>query len=164
MHPAFALARRRLLDLCDEFGLFTAAESLVFDLLKDSADKAAEWTRNALRGTGIGMEGILKDLVIAVDGQVFAPSESWHAELLAQAASSTDDRRAIISDSVYGRLDELRRFRHVERNVYRQAFREVDVARNVEILKSVFPDFVAEVEDFIETFNPPASPGSTGPG
>ena len=168
MHPAFALTQRRLLELREEFGLFIAAEALVVGLLAQNTEKAAEWARNALRGTGVesvytGIEGILKDLLLETDGQVFAAPESWHAHLLAQAAAATDERAAIISEPVYTKLDEIRRFRHVERNVYRQEFREPDVVRNFELLKEVFPEFVADIERLISRYAPPAPPGSTGP-
>jgi hypothetical protein len=168
MHPAFAVTQRRLLELREEFGHFIAAESLVVGLLTQNTERAAEWARNALRGTGIesvytGIEGILKDLLIETDGQVFAPPESWHAHLLAQAAAGTDERASIISEPVYTKLDEIRRFRHVERNVYRQEFREPDVVRNLELLKEVFPEFVTDIDRFVNGYIPLAPPGSTRP-
>jgi hypothetical protein len=158
MHPAFALVRRKLIDLQNEFDLFKAAESLVSGSLAENMEPAAEWARNALRGTGIegvytGMEGILKDLVTATDGNVFAPAENWHFQLLAQAAAETPRRPPIISNAVYGGLNELRSFRHIERNVYRHAFRDGDVVRNVDVLGRVFPAFASEVEQFMKNFD-----------
>jgi hypothetical protein len=115
--------------------------------------------KNALRASGIegvytGIEGVLKEILAVADEGVFARG-SWHAHLLAQAAAPNEQRGrpAIISDHVYEKLDRLRAFRHIERNIYRHLLRESDVDENLVLLTEVFPLFEAEIGSFLKTFD-----------
>lgn len=157
MHPAFALASRRLADCRKEFDLLTAIEREIAPALSAMETSSARSALAAVRSSSVeslytGMEGVLKEVLTAVDGAVFVKGEGWHAQLLAQAAQETGERGRIISDAVYERLDELRGFRHVERNIYKHLLRAGDVEANLQRLKEVFPLFEAEVKTFIESF------------
>ncbi len=69
-----------------------------------------------------GMEGVLKLVLGAVGEKVLSASmdgqHNFHAQLIAQAALPTASRPSVISDELHKRLDDLRKFRHLERNVY----------------------------------------------
>ena len=65
-----------------------------------------------------GIERIFEAIAHSVDQNVPAGSE-WHKNLLEQmTVESSKVRPSVISQSVFSRLDELRRFRHVVRSNY----------------------------------------------
>jgi len=172
MHPALSLAKRKLADARAEFDAVMAIEADIVPAVARTMSPVAVAAKNALRASGIegmytGIEGVLKEILAVVDGGVFA-SESWHAHLLAQAAAPNErkGRPAIISDRVYERLDRLRAFRHIERNIYRHLLRESDVDENLARLTEVFPLFEAEIGQFFKSFdqgNPDDAKGTQAP-
>jgi hypothetical protein len=104
VHPAFALTRTRLTETRSELETFFQADKE--RLAPSEADRAASavWVRTVARASGIegvytGMENVLKELLNVVDKGVFATSDSFHAQLLAQASEKTDKRNAVIDKS-----------------------------------------------------------------
>jgi predicted nucleotidyltransferase len=157
MHPAMALARRRLAETRQEYDSFMLADAEKMAPLDKDNSPAAEWLRVAGRATGIegvytGIEGCLREVLNVADGGVSAAPDRFHAQVLAQAAEQTPDRLAIISAGLYVALDALRQFRHRERNVYRHLLAESGVNENLQRLKTAFPKFESEVATFIETW------------
>lgn len=71
-----------------------------------------------LHGIYSGLERILQMIARHIDENV--PSGNlWHRDLLKQMSKEQKNRRpAVISISSFSHLDELRRFRHLVRNVY----------------------------------------------
>jgi hypothetical protein len=69
-----------------------------------------------------GIEGVLKELLASMGETVFShrgeDQSRWHQQLLAQAAVGNPQRPAVISSALHAALDELRKFRHFERNNY----------------------------------------------
>ena len=154
MHPAFALARKRLLETRAEFTKFLAADEEMLVPMDSNVDSRAAWVRTVSRASGIegvytGMEGVIKEVLSITDAGGVMDSGSWHAQLLAQAAEATDDRNELISNNLYNHLDELRGFRHRERANYRFVLKENLVNENLALLKSAFPLFEEEVLSFI---------------
>jgi hypothetical protein len=161
MHPALALAERQLLDLRAEYDQLLAIEADIIPGIIKNKSPVAPKAILALRATNIGsvyngIEKVLKEILTVVDGSVFAGPESWHAQLLAQAASPNENagRRPIISDRVYEVLDELRAFRHFERHNYRHIFRDQETGENLGRLKGVFPLFENDIRTFLRDFVP----------
>jgi len=159
MHPALSLAKRKFDDLQTEFAKVIAIENEVVPVLGAMAAASAETAKTALRATGIegvytGIEGVLKEVLSVVDGGVFAAAESWHGQLLAQAAAANDanGRPSIIAERTYRLLDELRAFRHIERNVYRHLLRDREVDENFKKLCEVFPLFEVDVNSFMQDY------------
>jgi hypothetical protein len=155
MHPAFALTRTRLTETRAEFDAFLAANDERLVPLEEAIDAAAKWLRTVSRASGVegvytGMENVLREALNVVDGGVYAKSESYHAQLLAQAAEKTEKRREIIGKDLYALLDELRAFRHRERTSYRLVLKEDLVNKNLQLLKKAFPLFESEIVSFIE--------------
>jgi hypothetical protein len=149
MHPAFALARRKLVETRAEYDSFLSAEAQKIAPLDHDNSPAAEWLRVSGRATGIegvytGIEGCLREVLNVTDGGVFAFPGRFHAQVLAQAAEPTTDRPPLISA-----LDALRQFRHRERNVYRHRRIESGVNENLARLKTTFPQLECEVAAFI---------------
>lgn len=157
MHPAFALTRTRLSETRQEFDTFLEADREQLTPLERNKLKSAEWTRSVARASGIegvytGMENVLKEVLSVTDGGVFASPDSYHAQLLAQAAEKTDKRKPVVSHELYDKLDELRAFRHRERTNYRHVLKEDLVNKNLSLLTKTFPQFEAEVAAFIESW------------
>jgi hypothetical protein len=71
-----------------------------------------------LHGFYSGLERIFELIARHIDG--FMPEgDMWHFKLLQQMSQELKDNRpAVISKEVVPSLDELRRFRHLVRNVY----------------------------------------------
>jgi hypothetical protein len=138
MHPAFALARTRLTETRSEFDAFLQANEERLVPLEEDQNASAAWIRAVSRASGIegvytGMENVLKEVLNVVDGGVFGKSESFHAQLLAQAAEKTTKRTEVINQELYQKLDELRSFRHRERTSYRHVLKEDLVNKNLDL-------------------------------
>jgi hypothetical protein len=162
VHPAFALTRTRLTETRSEFDAFLQANAEHLVPLEENQDASAAWLRVVSRASGIegvytGMENVLKELLNVVDGGVFGKSESFHAQLLAQAVETTGKRSEVIDRKLYENLDALRSFRHRERTSYRHVLKEDLVNKNLELLKNAFPSFETQIIRFIEAWeNKPA--------
>jgi hypothetical protein len=157
VHPAFALTRTRLTETRSEFDSFLQANEKQLIPLEQNQDASAAWLRTVSRASGIegvytGMENVLKEILSVVDGGVFGKPESYHAQLLAQAAEKTDKREAVVDPELYKQLDELRSFRHRERSSYRHLLKEDLVNANLELLKETFPLFEAQILAFIASW------------
>src|SRR5665647_3075812 len=103
MHPAFALASRKLEQLQKEYDLFVRSYSSVIIALKAQGTEEALWSSVVITSTGIehvytGIEGVLKSLLNDIDGGIFARAAEYHKALVAQAAAETSNRPAIISE------------------------------------------------------------------
>lgn len=96
----------------------------------------------------LGVENICKTVAQTIDRQL--PSgEDWHKKLLQQASLDIPGLRpSLISQQTYPALDELRRFRHVVRNVYGHL---LDPER-VGTLLTRLPTIDAAVRSDVETF------------
>jgi hypothetical protein len=71
-----------------------------------------------LHGTYAGVERLFELIARHIDGGL-PDGAVWHRDLLQQMARDVlDVRPAVIGDKTAKRLDELRRFRHLVRNVY----------------------------------------------
>jgi hypothetical protein len=87
-----------------------------------------------LQGFYTGAEQAMEAIAVDVDGGL-PQGPNWHRELLRQmAAPLATVRPAVLRDDTLFVLDELRRFRHVVRNVYT---RNLDGARVAELGESL---------------------------
>ena len=158
MQPSFALASRNVADAEKEYSLAVDSyDQVVLPLLASNTD-VRRWAVLSLIASGIehvytGIEGALKSVLNEVDGGVHGGPEEFHKALLAQAAAKTSDREPIISEEAYSLLNELRGFRHVERNVYIHRFRADDVQADFERLKAAFPIVISDIKNFIEAMS-----------
>jgi hypothetical protein len=162
MHPAFAIIPIKQRDLLAEYDrLKTVEKKYLANLAEGDADAA--WLAKTARASAIeslytGMEGILKVLVAQSDGAIFQSGDaqqqhSFHMQLLAQAMTATDKRPSIITDELYGLLDELRKFRHVERNHYGNELLPDRVETMMQSVVAAVPLFVVATNTYIETMS-----------
>jgi len=102
-----------------------------------------------LHGFYTGVERIF--IAIAQNIDLWQPNrEQWHRELLEQMSVDIPAvRPRIISESTRDKLDELRRFRHVVRNIYAyrlETKRVIELATRLHICNQ---EFSLELEKFI---------------
>jgi len=71
-----------------------------------------------LHGFYTGIERMFELIARHID-ENFPSDKNWHKNLLKQMANNYKNfRPAVISQNIFFKLDEFRRFRHVVRNVY----------------------------------------------
>ncbi len=71
-----------------------------------------------LHGLYSGLERVFELIAVELDGGALG-GDAWHAELLRQMAIAVPDvRPAVLQPATAAELDELRRFRHLIRNIY----------------------------------------------
>ena len=106
-----------------------------------------------LHGIYSGLERIFELIAKHVDESI--PSgDLWHRDLLKQMAKEYKDLRpAVISGDSYSYLDELRRFRHLVRNVYTFNLVPEKVEPIVSDLPSLWSTVRAEVLSFADFLN-----------
>ena len=158
MHPDFALASAKMGEIEKEYDRFLEVYETLVVPLKADPTPIKEWGWVSMTSTGIehvytGIEGVLKTLVTLFDGYVHGPKDEYHKNLLAQALIETPDRSAILDGETYDQLNELRGFRHAERNNYVHALRAPEVQDNFERLKSALPLFKRDINDFIDAMS-----------
>lgn len=96
----------------------------------------------------LAVENIFKIIAIEIDGGI--PSgKSWHKDLLIQVSQEIPGiRPPVITQTTASKLDELRKFRHVFRNLYGFSLNTA----KVEELAKKLPDLSAAFKDEIDRF------------
>lgn len=103
-----------------------------------------------LHGFYSGFERIFTQVAEVVDDDL-PNGENWHKLLLQQMTRVMPDTRpAVISAETERLLDELRRFRHVVRNVYTHNFNPENIGKLVKFADEVLERLKAELTAFIE--------------
>ena len=134
---------------------FQAAETKILHDLANG-DTVQQWVAKTSRASGIeslytGMENALKLVLKALGERIDADHDDltrtgFHARLLERAASTALDRPAVISAQLYQDLDELRRFRHLQRNVYGSSLRNDRVNELMKLSIEAVDRFSKEIE------------------
>ncbi len=122
MHAIFADLRRELAEVRAEQELLSrAAERFAADLR--GGDDVLRWLTAAGIASGLekvfsGCERVLRIVASEIDGHS-PQSDDWHAALLRRMAAPLPGARpAVLEPDNFAALDELRAFRHRERNSY----------------------------------------------
>ena len=99
-------------------------------------------------------ENIFRNVAMVFENSV-EDTTRWHAQLLERMRLDILPLRpAVISDEMYGALDELRRFRHVFRHAYilkLDPLRLQIVIREANDLKSLYPDQMQRFIKFLQS-------------
>lgn len=96
-----------------------------------------------------GSEHIFEMIAKVVDGSQ-PTGIGWHRQLMQQMLTSVEgSREAVISTSVFPRLDEFRRFRHVVRSNYSHLLERDRVIQLAEQLCTCHDDLKKELEDWM---------------
>jgi len=103
-----------------------------------------------LHGFYTGLERLFELVARHVDRDL-PKGEYWHRELLLQIAQDLPDiRPAVISSESVSSLDEVRRFRHLVRNVYTFNLDPEKMESLVTSLPDLFPQIKAELLSFAD--------------
>jgi hypothetical protein len=103
-----------------------------------------------LHGFYSGFERIFTQIAEAVDGDL-PRGENWHELLFLQMTREVPGiRPAVISTETGRLLDELRRFRHVVRNVYTHNFQPENIGKLVRYASDAFERLKAELTGFTD--------------
>jgi len=106
-----------------------------------------------LHGFYSGLERLFELIARHVDGGL-PTGEAWHRDLLHKMATDVKDvRPAVIGEQSVRGLDELRRFRHLVRNVYTIDFDPEKIGVLIPTLSDLYPRVKAELlafADFLE--------------
>jgi hypothetical protein len=103
-----------------------------------------------LHGFYSGFERIFTHIAETVDNEL-PRGENWHELLLRQMTNQVSDiRPAVISTEAWLLLDELRRFRHVVRNVYTHNFIPENIGKLVGYANEAYKRLKAELSKFAE--------------
>ncbi len=96
-----------------------------------------------------GLERIFALVAETVDNDV-PQGENWHQKLLHQMSLEVAGvRPAVISISVYDRLNDYRGFRHVVRNIYTYRFDSAKIEKLVAAVPGLFEEVKAEIQAFV---------------
>lgn len=98
-------------------------------------------------------EGIFKMIAAEIDGGI--PSgESWHKQLVIQVSQEIPGvRPPVVTERTASGLDELRKFRHVFRNVYGFSLETVKVRKLAKKLPGLSEAFKDEIDRFCRKMN-----------
>lgn len=74
--------------------------------------------------------------------------EGWHIDLLRQMKTATGDRPAFLSAESFDQFDQLRRFRHFERNSYSSTLSPELIPEKVELVLAAIPNLQRDFAAF----------------
>jgi len=100
-----------------------------------------------LHGFYSGVESLLLEVARHIDRSI-PEGPDWHAQLLSQMSTEGQGRPAMLSSAHKATLDELRRFRHLVRNVYAFNLNPERVEPLVAHLGREWPSIKAELSAF----------------
>ncbi len=125
------------------------SQKLSSQVNRTNKEEVAESAALRLHNFYTGCERIFKLIVSEVNGGV--PHElDWHKRMLTQVSLEIEDiRPAVISLKTRKDLEELLRFRHVVRNIYRFELKPERIETLIDLTISLFPRFTKEVENFM---------------
>ncbi len=102
-----------------------------------------------LHGLYSGLESLFLQVATHLDDNV-PHGDGWHAQLLTQMQAESQVRPALIAHSDVDFLDELRRFRHLVRNVYAYNLLPDRIEPLVQKVANQWPQLRAELVAFGE--------------
>lgn len=125
-------------------------------------DAQATWERTLMLGSGVekvysGCERVMSRIAVDIDGAKIGNADGWHATLLLRMARPFPDvRDVVLSAEAYTLLDDLRSFRHRERNSYGFNLNPVIVQDRARQAVQAFLLFKSQVMRFLEQRSRPA--------
>jgi len=135
----------------DELGVVAERTSRIWNSIPlDPDDFRVDAVAINLHGLYSGVERVFEQIADRVDGSMPLGS-NWHRELLVQMASEIPGTRPpVISSDLFLRLDSLRGFRHVVRNVYTYVLDRRQVQVLIDDMPSTLTMLRGELESFAE--------------
>ncbi len=97
----------------------------------------------------LGIENVLERIAVILD-KPSGKAHQWHSNLLRTMSEPTDQRKAVLSESLFRKLRDYLGFRHVFRHAYSFELRWSKMAPLVFDCTCVFEEFESEIRAFIE--------------
>lgn len=167
MRGIFVDVENELTDIGREVEMLSSGVA-IFRARSDEADPAWSWLAVQGLASGVekiytGCERVMAMIASDVDGAKVDHREGWHISLLKRMSHPFPDvRPAVISDETYKALDQLRSFRHRERNTYGLVLDAEIVVERAGQTKAAFERFKAELAKFTAAFTAHEAADSKG--
>jgi len=154
-----------LIEIEREVDMLARGGELYEQHTQDGDDSAFRWL--AIQGLASGAEKIytgcervMAKIASDIDGARIDHGEGWHASLLRRMANPFPGiRGAVISEESLKGLDQLRAFRHRERNTYGLSLDPEIVTERAVETEAIFARFRTEISAFIKKMNDPKPDG-----
>ena len=144
------LIRRIHLELGEIQIVLTRINNRWDDALRSDDDVYLDSVALNLQGFYTGFERVFTQIAETVDGSL-PRGDNWHELLLRRMMSEVPRIRPAVISAETGRLlDELRRFRHVVRNVYTYKFNQEKIEILVKSATDVYERLKAELNTFAD--------------
>jgi hypothetical protein len=160
MNPLFVRLQARLQEVEEAYARSAAMVAAVADAATKVGSAEAARAVTVLKARTVssvysGFERILEDIAQTLDGGV--PSgPDFHRDLILQMRAAVPNLRPPVIDAHAAELlDELRRFRHVERHAYSAELREADVERVFALTNELRAAFTQRIEDLRRAMDDP---------
>lgn len=158
MPAIFTDIENELSDIAKEVDLLVRAIEFQ-DSPQFSDDPAWRWLTTQGLASGIekiytGCERVMAMIASDIDREPIEHGEGWHSRLLKRVAYPFPGiRDAVLSEAGHAALDQLRSFRHRERNSYGLMLDAQIVSERARVTKAVFELFRSEVRSFLQRLN-----------
>lgn len=96
-------------------------------------------------------EDVFSKIAKKID-QDLPSGEGWHIDLLRQMKTANGDRPAVLSTEAFDQFDQLRRFRHFERNSYASDLSPDLIPEKVELALSAITNLQRDFTSFSAEF------------
>ena len=131
------------------------------EIYRKSTSEDPAWSWLAVQGLASGVEKIytgcervMQMIASEIDGSKISHGDGWHSSLLKRIANPFPGvRDAVISEETYRALDQLRSFRHRERNSYGLVLDAEIVLERASQAKPAFDSFKGDVLAFAARTN-----------
>jgi hypothetical protein len=160
MRGIFVDIENELADIENEVDLLSRSVEL-YGHRADDGDPAWDWLATQGLASGVekiytGCERVMAKIASDIDGARVDHGEGWHMFLLKRMTHPFPDiRDAVISGECFRALDQLRAFRHRERNTYGLILDPGIVIERAKQTKATFETFRSEVVAFIAKMTDP---------
>jgi hypothetical protein len=167
MPVSYVDLENELVDVGKEVDML-ASGLVIFETSAADADPAWSWLAVQGLASGVekiytGCERIMAMIAADLDGARLEHSEGWHISLLKRMANPFPGvRAAVISEQTYKALDQLRSFRHRERNTYGLILDVDIVVDRANQTKQAFVEFRADVAALIAAMRSSDPTGNAG--
>jgi len=123
--------------------------SFIADIVEEPTSKEIRVFSSILHDFYSGIEKVFEKIALFLDGDL-PKGETWHIDLLRQMSKSSHNRPAVISESLFERLKEYLRFRHLLRHIYGFKIKWESVKPLALSMSSVLDEFEDNLNGFME--------------
>ena len=125
---------------------------LIADIGEEPTFKEIRISSSILHDFYSGVEKIFKKIALVVDNNL-PGGETWHIDLLTQMAKQfANIRPGVISESLFEKLKEYLKFRHLFRHIYGFELKWEKIKPLCLGMSEVLNEFIKEIDKFLNNF------------